>query len=67
MGKSIPKAYRKEERIMVRITSEEKEKLERILEIQDKAVADILRNFIKDYIRAYEILIEKGGNQDEKK
>lgn len=58
MGRTILKSSRKEERIMVRVTSSEKEKLEKILDLQNKKIAHVLRDFIKNYITAYEILIK---------
>ena len=63
------KKEKKTERIMIRLTKTEKENLEKILEIQDKKLATVLRQYIDDYIKAYIMLINhnatKGDSNNE--
>ncbi len=54
----MAKKERKSERIMIRLTKVEKENLEKILKIQNKKLAAVLRQFVDDYVNAYKILID---------
>ncbi|MHB1647094.1 MAG: hypothetical protein EVG15_06965 [Candidatus Acididesulfobacter diazotrophicus] len=57
--KKIIDGTEKTERIMIRLTVSEKQEIKEILRIQGRSAANLLRDFIKNYINAYKILIEK--------
>ena len=58
----------KSERMMFRLSKEEKTTFEKIIKIQNKKKGEILRNYVQGYIKAYlDLLMDNSDNSDEKR
>jgi hypothetical protein len=54
----------KSERMMFRLSKNEKETFEKIIKIQNKKKGEILRNYVQGYIKAYSDLLMNNNNKN---